>query len=111
MFDDKEIALQENVVRERMETLKKRYRAKFNDNGVIQIRSDADGDGGRYHIEINRTNVFLYRVLPTGMLYIARSNVNYVVELFGDDMVMTAKRAISIIDSLLVDFDKITQEV
>lgn len=107
MFDEKAVDEQEVIVRERFMALNKRYRDKYHDGGVIVINSDADGDGGRYHIEMNAGNVFLYRVLPTGMLYIARVNFDGPVELFGDDMVLTAKRAISIVTTLLDDFGKI----
>lgn len=95
MQDGKYVGYVAVDLREVAKTLHDLLKAKAPDTSVLHITDD-DEDKGRYHIELNGDHTLLYRVLPDGMVYIAKAFFNGTEELYGDDQGLTERRAVGV---------------
>jgi hypothetical protein len=76
---------------------------------VIKIE-DGDADGGRYQIERTVDYVWIYRVLPAGMLYIAKAYTNGTEQIYGDSEALGEELAVSILMDLIKNMNQIVSQ-
>ena len=95
MQDGKYVGYVATDLREAAKTLRDLLKEKAPDTTVLRI-NDGEIDKGCYHIELREDHTFLCRVLPDGVVYIAKAYFNNTEELFGDSEELSERRAVGV---------------